>query len=186
MEQLIKAIEFSARAHRNQLRKRTDIPYITHPFAVALLLQEANCSKQVVIAGLLHDTIEDTSITLEDIKREFGDPIAHIVEACSEPDKSQPWELRKQHTIDHLKELSAEAKMVMCADKFHNLMTIALEKKSVGDKVWAKFNRGYESQKWYYHSVLSALMADESLFEDNPLCSRFKRLVYEMFGEPEK
>ncbi|NOY61323.1 MAG: HD domain-containing protein, partial [Calditrichaeota bacterium] len=63
MHEMEKAIIFAARAHHNQFRKRGDIPYITHPFTVALILQKQGYSRDVVIAGLLHDTVEDTSVT---------------------------------------------------------------------------------------------------------------------------
>ena len=62
------ALEVAARAHDGQFRKGTDIPYITHPFAVGILLLKSGCSEEVVMAGLLHDTLEDTSLTVEEIR----------------------------------------------------------------------------------------------------------------------
>ncbi|MEH6954826.1 HD domain-containing protein [Neobacillus drentensis] len=103
-----KAINFAAIAHKNQYRKSTDIPYITHPFAVGMILQEAKCTDAVVAAGILHDTIEDTPTTFEELTEQFGAQIANLVLAASEHDKSLPWSVRKQHTIDSLKDANLE------------------------------------------------------------------------------
>jgi (p)ppGpp synthase/HD superfamily hydrolase len=76
------AIEVAAKAHENQFRKGTDIPYITHPLAVGLILAKAGCSDDVIIAGILHDTVEDTSITLDYIRDTFGNKVSTIVKGA--------------------------------------------------------------------------------------------------------
>src|SRR5690606_21937667 len=121
MELIEKAIIFAAKAHANQVRKGTDIPYITHPYAVGMLLQKAKCSEEVIAAGILHDTLEDTNTTYEDLVDTFGVRIANLVAAASENDKSLPWEARKQLTIEMLKNASIEEIQVAVADKLHNL-----------------------------------------------------------------
>src|SRR3954447_19078300 len=98
-----KAIETAALAHRDQVRKGTNIPYISHPFAVGMMLAQADCADEVVAAAILHDTIEDTDITLDDLRRDFGEQVASIVAGCSEPHKSHPWEERKRHTIEFMR-----------------------------------------------------------------------------------
>jgi len=89
------AIEITSKAHRGQVRKHTDIPYITHPIGSALLIAQSDCSDELITAGLLHDTTEDTPIGLEDIRDQFGESVASIGEGCSEPDKTLDWEDRK-------------------------------------------------------------------------------------------
>ena len=79
-----RAIIFAAKAHGNQKRKGTDIPYITHPFAVGMLLQKEKCSEEVIAAGILHDTLEDTETTFEDLTEVFGVHVANLVLAASE------------------------------------------------------------------------------------------------------
>ena len=69
--QIEEAIEVAAEAHQGQYRKGTDTPYITHPYAVGLILMEAGCTEAVIIAGILHDTVEDTDLTLEFIRERF-------------------------------------------------------------------------------------------------------------------
>src|SRR3954454_9876623 len=98
------AIIFAAMAHKDQTRKSTNIQYITHPFAEGMLLQKAKCSDEVIAAGILHDTLEDTSTTFEDLAEQFGSKVAKLVCSASEQDKSLPWEKRKQHTIESLKD----------------------------------------------------------------------------------
>jgi len=151
------AIEVAAKAHGNQVRKGTDIPYITHPFAVGILLSQANCSDTVIAAGILHDTVEDTAITLEFIRENFGEKVASIVKGCSESDKSLPWEERKNHTIETLKTAPMEVRLVVCADKLHNIRTMASDYNKNGDDIWKRFKRGKEKQEWYYRNLIESL-----------------------------
>jgi (p)ppGpp synthase/HD superfamily hydrolase len=140
------AIEMAVKAHRRQPRKHTDIPYITHPIGVALLLAQSGCSYELITAGLLHDTTEDMPIGLKDIRDQFGEFVASIGEGCSESDKSLPWEDRKKHTIEFLKTASLDIRIVACADKLNNIRTIACDYYEIGDKVWERFNRGKKKQ----------------------------------------
>ncbi len=124
MEIVEKALQVASKAHRKQCRKNTDIPYITHPVAVGMILLKAGYNDELIAAGFLHDTVEDTDITLEDIRREFGTKIAEIVAGCSEPDKSLSWIDRKEHTLEFLKTASEDIRAVACADKLHNIQSI--------------------------------------------------------------
>ena len=99
---LYDAIELAARAHHNQVRKGTEIPYIVHPLAVAGWLIRAQCPETLVIAALLHDVLEDTPLTIEELRFHFGREVVELVTALSEPDKKAPWEERKTHTIEYL------------------------------------------------------------------------------------
>lgn len=80
MSQIDKALAIAAIAHRNQVRKGTDIPYFVHPVRVGMILQEYGCSEDVICAGILHDTVEDTDMTLSILSLEFNDNVARIVE----------------------------------------------------------------------------------------------------------
>ena len=92
------AIIFAAKAHEGQRRKGTDIPYITHPFEVAQILMEAGCDETLIIAGLLHDPLEDTEVTAAEIEEQFGPEVLALVDSDSE-DKSLSWEDRKKPQI---------------------------------------------------------------------------------------
>ena len=176
------AIEVAANAHRDQVRKHTDIPYITHPNSVGLTLQKYGYSEELIIAGILHDTIEDTPIDIDYIKEHFGERVASIVEGCSEPDKSLPWEKRKEHTIEHLKTTSFEVKIVSCTDKLHNIGTIARDHRKIGDKVWERFNRGKEKQEWYYRNLVESFCHRPFSTEDEAIFKEFRDEVENLFG----
>ncbi len=162
MDVIEKALQTAAIAHQRQYRKGTEIPYITHPVAVGMILMKEGYEDFVVAAGILHDTVEDTDLTLDDIKRGFGEKIAEIVKGCSEPDKSLAWEKRKEHTLEFLQNASSEIRAVACADKLHNIRSIQRDYEQQGEEVWKKFNRGKEQQKWYYTNVIESLCAQNS------------------------
>jgi len=151
------ACEIAAIAHNGKNRKGKEIPYIVHPMAVAILLAQAGASEEVIMAGILHDTVEDTDLTLENIEEQFGLEVAGIVESCSEPDKSLLWEDRKEHTLEGLKTVSDVVWLVTCADKLHNVRDMAVEYMKHGDVIWGYFNRGKEQQIWYYQSMVESL-----------------------------
>jgi ribosomal protein S18 acetylase RimI-like enzyme len=157
------ALRTAADAHRNQCRKGTDIPYIAHPVAVGMILMKAGYSDTIVAAGILHDTVEDTALTLQDIERDFGPMIAEIVAGCSEPDKSLSWEDRKKHTIEFLKNASSNIRAVACADKLDNIRSIIKDYEQLGDEVWKRFNRGKNEQEWYYRNIVNSLSDGYSL-----------------------
>lgn len=122
MQKLSYAINFSAKAHKDQRRKdEFKTPYINHPIEVMDMLSQAQIKDiDTLCAAVLHDTVEDTDVTYEDLIREFGENVANIVMECSD-DKSLPKEVRKQEQIKHSKHISDSAKLVKIADKLSNL-----------------------------------------------------------------
>lgn len=181
MNKLDLAIEFAARAHGEQKRKGTDIPYISHPFAVGMILQQEKCKEDVVVAGILHDTLEDTETAEDDIRSLFGEKVLALVIGASEPDKSLSWKERKEHTLEFLKTATLDMRYVSCADKLHNLRSIRRDMEHVGDTVWNKFKRGYEDQKWYYTNLVESL-GYASRF---PLLDTYQEEIEEMFMKRE-
>jgi (p)ppGpp synthase/HD superfamily hydrolase len=176
MDLIEKALEVAGEAHEGQYRKGTKIPYITHPVAVGMILMKAGYGDSIVTAGILHDTVEDTNITLTDIEREFGAEIAEIVAGCSEPDKSLSWEERKEHTIEFLKTASPEIRAVACADKLHNVRSIMSDYEKNGEQVWSRFKRGKEKQQWYYENIIDSLGTGSSFSLLEELKLEVKRL----------
>jgi (p)ppGpp synthase/HD superfamily hydrolase len=156
MNRIHEAIVFAARKHAGQMRKGTDIPYISHPMEVMQILTENGCPENAVIAGILHDTLEDTGTTPAEILDRFGENILKTVAAESE-DKSKSWKERKQATIDGLPGASPDAKLVCCADKLSNLRSMAADKEAVGDKLWERFNAGKSDIEWYYREIAAAM-----------------------------
>jgi (p)ppGpp synthase/HD superfamily hydrolase len=179
MDIVEKALQFASKAHVDQYRKNTDIPYISHPVAVGMILMKAGYSEELITAGLLHDTVEDTEITLDDIQREFGATVAEIVAGCSEPDKSLSWKERREHTLEFLKTASEDIRAVACADKLHNIRSIIRDFEELGDEVWNRFNAGKEQQKWYYTNIVESL-GFQSAF---PLVNELQVEVNRLFGD---
>ena len=184
MNELIdRALNFAAKAHQGQYRKGTDIPYIVHPVGVAMILMEINAPDEVIVAGLLHDVVEDTNATLLQLEADFGPEIARLVAGASEPDRSAAWEERKQHTIDYLRRAPLFVKLVACADKLHNIRTLSRDYAALGDAVWGRFNRGKTQQAWYYRALAQSLPKGVASPERYPVFEWFSQEVENLFGE---
>lgn len=165
-----KAIKQAALYHHNYTRKIDNIPYVTHPFAVAFLLSAYSNDEDVIIAALLHDVLEDvkefTSKEKQElIEREFGERVYNFIKEVSEEktpssgkaiDKAT-WKKRKEQTIIKLKENSHEALLIIAADKIHNLMGIIEGYQVYGNDVWSFFNAPPDQQLWYYESIIAIL-----------------------------
>ena len=153
-----RASEYAAICHRRQLRrsKKTPTPYIQHCFMVGYILEKAGFEDDVVAAGILHDVLEDTKSTQEDLRTNFGDRITELVNSVTEQDKSLAWEERKMRYLQRLEEVSDEAKAIATADKIHNIssMISALEE---GIDVWSLFKRGERAQIMRFRKLLSLL-----------------------------
>lgn len=180
---IFEAIEFATKAHKGQVRKGTKIPYITHPLGVAKILLQNDCLQEIVVAGILHDTVEDAPVTIEDIRHSFGEKIASLVHGASEPDKSDTWENRKRHTIEYLKTAPMDVLLVSIADKLDNIRAIREDYEKLGESLWPRFNRSKEKQSWYYQS-LAHVFAERQI--DQPfasLAAEFKSEVKRVFRE---
>ena len=153
--------------------------------AVARILSDAGCSEELVAAGILHDTVEDTSLTLDFIREKFGNKVARIVQGCSEPDKSLPWEQRKRHTVEFLKTAPLEVRTVTCADKLHNLLTIIADHEVMGDDVWDRFSRGRDAQEWYYRELAASLCDQPDCDGNGTIFQQFREGVEALFGAAE-
>ncbi len=160
---LFRTIEFAVLAHKTQYRKGTKWPYIVHPLDVGNILIKSGCSEEIVAAGILHDTLEDTPTTYQQLVENFGKIIADLVVGASEHDKRDSWENRKLHTINHLKSAELDVVLVAAADKLSNFTFTYVEYSRIGDKIWDRFNQGKEKQKWYMQSLASVFM---SRFDD--------------------
>lgn len=173
------AIYFATKAHNGQKRKtEQDVDMIFHPFTVSMILQRAGANTNCVIAGILHDVVEDTKYTLEDIKEQFGIQIANIVDEVSE-NKSLPWKERKIEAINKIKTASIEGKLVECADKISNLETLYNLYQEEGEEVWKNFNKPKEEQKWYYTNMYEAVLMNTT--EKNILFDRYKKVLDKIF-----
>lgn len=173
------AIYFATKAHEGQVRKVSQSPFIFHSLALGCILNDAGADEDAIIAGILHDTVEDTDVTLNDIKETFGENIANLVDGCSE-NKTLSWEQRKQQTIDDLQIACEKVCLVTCADKIHNLQVSIDGVKEKGKDFFVHFKRGYNEQKWYYGSIKDVL---EMRIPNHPLLKMYCEVYEKVFDK---
>jgi (p)ppGpp synthase/HD superfamily hydrolase len=160
-DQFSKALVYAELKHHTQVRKGGDIPYIGHLLSVAGLVINDGGSEAQAIAALLHDAVEDQGgpPTLQEIKNNFGDDVARIVDQCSDTDEEPkpPWLERKQRYIDHLAEVGDDTLLVSVADKLDNARSMLRDYHEHGPKLWERFNRkNPQDHLWYYGGLLGA------------------------------
>ncbi len=176
-----KAKEFAIKAHNGQRRKSDkEKPMIIHPIDVANILSEYGYDDNVIAAGYLHDVLEDTKYTKEDLLTEFNEDVVSLVLGASEKDKSLSWEERKTETINTIKDFDLRHKAVVCADKISNLEDMRIIFEIKGEKNFSAFKRGYEKQKWYYTEVYNSLKYN--IDENNIMLNRLKLLIDDIFN----
>jgi thymidylate kinase len=185
-----RALNFAIRAHEGQVRKsEKDKPMIFHPMIVGDLLKSYDFDDNVVAAGYLHDVVEDTPYTINDLSRLFGGDISSLVMTASEPDKSLSWEERKKHTIKAAKDLPNRNKAVIIADKISNLEDIKILFKKNGFEDFSAFKRGKEAQKEYFEGLYKSLadgtdidnVDDEENNKIIMLLNRFYNAILDVF-----
>ncbi|MFB1051741.1 HD domain-containing protein [Paraliobacillus sp. JSM ZJ581] len=174
---LIQAITYATKKHEGQIRKVDGVPYIVHPYRVAMLLKDEGYDDDIVIAGLLHDVVEDTDGTIREISNLFGDQVAQLVSVATEPDKMKSWKERKKHTIQQLKEAPLEARLVVCADKIDNLRSILENEQALGNDIWKHFNSSKEAQQWYYQEIYKSLQTNLPTTSTPALFKQLKQLI---------
>ena len=153
---LEKAISFAMEAHRGTVRKGTERPYILHPIEVLQILSSMKADAGLMAAGVLHDTIEDTAVTLKDIVDNFGADVAALVNGHTE-DKRQSWFVRKLTDICELEDADVRLKMLIMADTVSNLRSLYADYREAGEELWLRFNAPKELQAWKYSKVQDAL-----------------------------
>jgi (p)ppGpp synthase/HD superfamily hydrolase len=166
---LERALRWSAACHAGQTRKASEVPYLAHAAAVGMILGRGGFDEDVVIAGLLHDVVEDSEATLDDVAAGFGPTVREIVGLCSEikydqDGRKRPWIDRKRDHLTAMAGASAAARAVLLADKLHNLTSIELDLDE-GRPVWAVFNAERAQVLWYYRSAIDACASGDPRVE---------------------
>jgi GTP pyrophosphokinase len=162
--------------HRDQVRKGTSIPYVSHLLSVSALALEYGADEDEAIAALLHDAGEDQggAPTIEMIRQRFGDRVATIVAACSDSltETKLPWRARKEAYLAHLAIADASVALVSGCDKLHNARSILSDLRRIGEEVWARFAGGREGVLWYLSALCDSLAKSGS-----PVVDEFRRVV---------
>jgi (p)ppGpp synthase/HD superfamily hydrolase len=171
---LERALRWAATCHQGQVRRGCEAPYVEHAMGVALILDRLGFAQDVVIAGLLHDVVEDTAATLEQVAEKFGTGVAETVRHCSEiktdgQGRKRPWIDRKRDHLEALRQAPAAARAVILADKLHNLLSIELDLRE-GRPVWPTFHAGRTEVLQYYRATLEQLGPGDPSLEALAAC----------------
>ncbi len=168
------AIILAAKAHKGQLRKGTNIDYLVHPMEVLEILSSMNADIDLKIAGVLHDTVEDTDLTLTKIQEIFGDDVANLVGKHTE-NKDLTWDERKRNAIETLRSADQRYQMLILADALSNLRSMSADYRSSGEQLWERFRAPKEKQRWYYGSMKNAMT---SLGRQADCQARYDELIH--------
>ena len=174
------ALLYAARLHREQVRKGSRVPYVTHLLAVAAIVGESGGTEDEVVAALLHDAPEDHGGVprLEEIRARFGTGVAEIVAGCTDTyeEPKPPWRERKEAYLAHLAEAPAPVRLVSAADKLHNARSVLSDYRAVGEDLWERFRGGKDGTLWYYRAVADALRRTD----DGPVVDELDRVVTDL------
>lgn len=182
-ELLDRAIIFAVKAHHNTERRGKGFPYIVHPMEAVEIVATITPDQELLAAAVLHDTIEDTDVTVEDIRREFGDRIAELVHAESDQfaegvSEEDSWHERKQVAIDRLRLAPHDAKIVAMGDKLSNMRAIARDYATKGDELWNIFHvKNKADHEWHYRGLADSLKE----LSDTFAYKEFVALIDEVF-----
>jgi (p)ppGpp synthase/HD superfamily hydrolase len=161
------ALLFAANLHGMQTRKVGGEPYLAHLLGVAAIVMDYGGSEDEAIAAVLHDAIEDQggATVREEICGRFGAPVAAIVEGCTDADTTPkpPWRPRKEAFLARLRTASSSVRLVVAADKLHNLRALTREYRRRGVRLWRHFSGGCEGTIWYHRSVAEILRSVSDL-----------------------
>ena len=181
---LDEAIKFATEKHTQQFRKRENTPYILHPLEAAAIAADLTKDEDVLIAAVLHDTVEDTDTSVEEIQEKFGHRVAELVASETEKKREdlppeETWEIRKKESLEHLRTTNDPAvKILWLADKVSNIRTIYKLYQKEGDSLWNHFNmKDIKKQAWYYRTI-SDLLVD---LEDTLAYQEYKQIVEYIF-----
>jgi len=157
------AAKFAIDCHKNTERRGKGFPYIIHPMEAAEIVATMTNDQELLAAAILHDVVEDTEATKEEITFLFGERVANIVDHETDPEfpelsKSESWIKRKEIAIERLKNSSYDVKIVAMGDKLSNIRAIYRDYLNLGDKVWDKFHvTDPKLHEWHYRGLLDAL-----------------------------
>lgn len=167
---LDRAIIFAVKAHAGTERRGKGFPYIVHPMEAVEIVSTITPDQELLAAAALHDVVEDTGISADDLRREFGDRIADLVVAESDVftegvSEEDSWHARKRAAIERLSRASRDAKIVAMGDKLSNMRAIARDYAEQGDKLWSIFHaKDPKDHEWHYRGLADALKELEGTF----------------------
>ena len=184
-ELLDRAIIFAVRAHAGTERRGKGFPFVVHPMEAVEIVATMTPDQELLAAAALHDTVEDTDVTVDQIRAEFGDRIANLVAAESDAfvegvSEEDSWHARKQAAIDRLAKAPHDAKMVALGDKLSNMRAIARDYAVQGDALWNLFHaKDPKDHAWHYRGLADSLRE----LQDTFAFREFESLINQVFGK---
>lgn len=181
---LHQAYTYAAQAHAKQYRKGTQLPYFTHIITTMNYALGLTQDIEVLQAAILHDTVEDTIVTFEDLRQQFGKRVSMLVKGETENKRhdmpaAQTWEIRKKEAIMNLHNQIVDVKKIVLADKTANAESLVREWQLVGDSIWNKFNQTDKGkQEWYF----SAVRANLTELDHTEVMRQFDTYIETLFG----
>lgn len=182
---LDRAVIYAVNAHAGTERRGKGFPYIVHPMEAVEIVATMTPDQELLAAAVLHDVVEDTNVTVEDLRKAFGDRIAHLVEEESDKfvegvSEADSWHDRKQAAIDRLAAASREAKMVALGDKLSNMRAIWRDWMEKGDAIWNIFHVTDPAEhEWHYRGLADSLRE----LDDTVAFKEFEHLINKVFGK---
>jgi myo-inositol-1(or 4)-monophosphatase len=181
---LDRAIIFAVKAHSGTERRGKGYPYIVHPMEAVEIVSTMTDDQELLAAAALHDTVEDTGVTVDQIREEFGDRIASLVADESDEmpigiSEENSWHSRKKAAIDRLSKASRDAKVVALGDKLSNMRAIARDYTVQGDALWSIFHaKDPKDHEWHYRGLAAALKELDGTFA----YQEFIKLINQVFA----
>ncbi|MEK7538929.1 MAG: HD domain-containing protein [Patescibacteria group bacterium] len=170
-----RAVALAVRAHDGQMRKEAPMPYIVHPIEVGLILARHGFSDVVIAAGIVHDLVEDTNITADELRHLLGDDVTDIVVPVTHDD-TLSWEEKKKAYIESVRGAGSEAKAASLADKIANAYSLIAAHQAQGSTIWSYFNAGREKKIWFEEAMLDMFRASLT----HSMVDEYEGLVVEM------
>ena len=183
---LQKAMEFAAMKHEGYVRKGTTIPYFTHVMEAMEIVSRMTEDEEVRAAAVLHDTLEDTPTTGDELIDSFGRRVAGLVAAESENKRrdqpeTETWLERKLETIQHLETAKTEIRMIALGDKLSNIRAMHRDYQAHGDKLWEKFNNPDPKAQGMYYCSLANVFRKDDIIRETPAFKEYAALCAEVF-----
>ena len=182
------ALSFAIEAHRGMYRKGDKIPYILHPMEAAVIAASMTQDTEIIAAALLHDTVEDTSVTLEEIKERFGSRIAELVSSETEDKREElppdeTWQIRKEESLELLRNTDdLGVKILWLSDKLSNMRSFFRKYEKCGDALWQEFNQKRKDKQFWYYNTIAELLSDLKEYE---ALKEYKWLITKVFEKGE-
>ena len=186
MELVSEAIEFATKVHDGMRRKKSNSPYILHPLEAAAIVGTMTDDQEVIASAVLHDVVEDTEVTIEEIEQRFGKRVRELVESETENKRtempaSESWRIRKEESLEVLKNTNdLGVLMIWLGDKLANIRSLYRQLKEDGNAMWEQYNqKDAKEHAWYYYSIIELT----SRLSHTSAWLEFKTLVELVFGK---